>query len=156
MSWAGPYYEVPDDGPSYEVGAELPVLRRTMSSASMIAYAGATWDWHKLHYDHDYVSAKQLPAPVVDGQVFGALLVEQVQDWLGPGAMVRSLSFRFANLVYAGEIVQCQGRVTAYDAGLVTVTHEVVVLGDDGQPRHAAVSTATSTARVPAPGGVIR
>ena len=50
----------------------------------MVAYAGSTWDWHKLHYDTDYLAAKRVPAPVVDGQVFGALLAEQLLDWLGP------------------------------------------------------------------------
>ena len=75
----------------------------------MVAYAGATWDWHRLHYDPEFVAAARLPAPVVDGQVFGALLVELLQDWLGPRCFVHELHFRFKNLVFAGETVRCEG-----------------------------------------------
>ena len=52
-------------------GARLPVLERTIELPDMISYAGATWDWHRLHYDPQYLAEKQLPAPVVDGQAFG-------------------------------------------------------------------------------------
>ncbi|NUU22822.1 MAG: hypothetical protein HOV68_15115 [Streptomycetaceae bacterium] len=95
----------------------------------MVAYAGATWDWHRMHYDDTYTSGLGLPGPVVDGQVFGALLVEQVQDWLGPQARVASLHFRFRNLVFAGERVRCTGRVTAIEGEQVTVEQEIAVVG---------------------------
>jgi acyl dehydratase len=92
-------------------GDRLPDLERAITLTDMIAYAGATWDWHRLHYDPAYLAAKGLPAPVVDGQLFGALLVQQAQDWLGPQAMVRRLHFRFRELVFAGETVRCVAEV---------------------------------------------
>ena len=27
----------------------------------MVAYAGATWDWYRLHYDRDFVAAERVP-----------------------------------------------------------------------------------------------
>lgn len=93
-------------------GDRLPDLERAVTLTDMIAYAGATWDWHRLHYDPAYLAEKRLPAPVVDGQLFGALLVQQAQDWLGPQTVVRRLHFRFKELVFAGETVRCVAEVS--------------------------------------------
>ncbi|WP_104106790.1 MaoC/PaaZ C-terminal domain-containing protein [Nocardioides sp. 616] len=114
------------------VGDPVPPLTRTISLVDMVAYAGATWDWYRSHYDPAYVAEKKLPAPMVDGQVFGALLVEQLQDWLGPQSFVRELSFTFKNLVFAGETVRCEGEVTAASAGRLEVDLRVVVVAEDG------------------------
>lgn len=119
------------------VGSELPVLRRTITLTDMIAYAGSTWDWHRLHYDLDYLGRRGLAAPVVDGQFFGALLVAQAQDFFGSRAFVRSLHFRFANLVFAGDTVECAMRVTAAETRgrlvLATLAASVGVVGDDAR-----------------------
>jgi len=125
--------------PEVTVGDVVPSLTRTIELADMIAYAGATWDWHRLHYDPDYIAANQLPGAVVDGQVFGALLAEMVQDWLGPTAFIRRLDFRFANLVFAGETVRCEGNVSAVDGDALTLSMRVVVVGE---PERAAVAPA--------------
>ena len=119
------------------VGAEPPPLERTIELRGMVAYAGATWDWHRMHYDSAYLRERGLPAPVVDGQVFGALLAEQLQDWLGPRAVLRGLHFRFKNLVFAGETVRCTGRVTAVDGDTITVAQRIVVIDGDGTERVA-------------------
>ena len=66
------------------VGQAIPQLERTVSLVRMIAYAGATWDWHRLHYDPGYAAARNLPGPIADGQMFGAFLAEALLDWLGP------------------------------------------------------------------------
>lgn len=112
------------------VGVEVPPLTRTIALADMVAYAGATWDWHRLHYDRDWLAAHGLAEPVVDGQLFGALLAEAVQDWLGPRAVLRRLHLRFRELVVAGETVRCMGTVTEVDSGLITVEQRVEVLGE--------------------------
>lgn len=117
------------------VGAEVPALTRTIELADMVAYAGATWDWHRLHYDRDWLAAHGRSEPVVDGQLFGALLAEALQDWLGPRAVLRQLHFRFRELVLAGETVRCTGRVSQVDGGLVTVEQQVEVVGQ--RPRVA-------------------
>lgn len=126
--------------PGVTVGAAVPPLTRTIGLADMIAYAGATWDWHRLHYDPDYLAGKKLSRPVVDGQVFGALLAETLQDWLGPVAFLRSLQFRFASLVFAGETVRCEGEVTEVSADTITVA--LRVLAND--PERVAVTPASA------------
>lgn len=124
--------------PDVTVGTAVPPLLRTIELADMIAYAGATWDWHRLHYDPAYLAQNKLAQPVVDGQLFGALLAETVQDWLGPAAFLRSLEFRFASLVVAGETVRCEGEVT--EATEVTITVALRVVASD--PERVAVAPA--------------
>jgi acyl dehydratase len=92
--------------------------------------------------------AKQFPAAVVDGQVFGALLAEQLQDTFGPRATVRSLHFRFKNLVFAGETVRCSARVSDMtadpdgDGDLVVVESVVEVVDGQGEVDRVAVAPA--------------
>lgn len=122
-------------GPQLLLGAVVPPWSGPSPSPAWSPTASATWDWHRLHYDAAYAGARDLAAPVVDGQVFGALLAEQLLDWLGPACFLRSLHFRFARPVFAGESVRCVGRVTAVDGRLVTVEQTVEVLGPEPVPR---------------------
>ena len=118
-------------------------LERTIELPDMVAYAGATWDWHRLHYDSSWLTERGLDRPVVDGQLFGALLAEMVLDWAGEGATLTALSFRFKNLVFAGETVRCTGRVTAEDGDHVSIECTVEVLGEN-----ARVAVAPASAEV--------
>jgi acyl dehydratase len=133
-----------------QVGDRLPELARTIELPDMVAYAGATWDWHRLHYDPAYLASKGIPTPVIDGQVFGALLVEQLQDSLGPRAFVRRLEFRFKNLVFAGETVSCVSTVTEMhesdDTVVLSFDCEVVVVGDNAR---VAVGPASAVVVLP-------
>ena len=119
------------------------VLERTIELPDMVAYAGATWDWHRLHYDSAWLAERGLDRPVVDGQLFGALLAEMVLDWAGPDATLTALSFRFKNLVFAGETVRCTGTVVSDDGGLVTLECSVEVVGEN-----ARVAVAPASAEV--------
>lgn len=103
----------PETARSLYVGQSVPALERTLSQMRMVAYAGATWDWHRLHYEAAYCAARNLPGPVVDGQMMGALLAEMLIDWLGPRAFIRRLKFRLCAMVFAGERVRCEGEIVA-------------------------------------------
>jgi acyl dehydratase len=127
--------------PDVTVGSRVPQLARTIELPDMIAYAGATWDWHRMHYDPDYLAERKLSRPVVDGQLLGALLAETLQDWLGPAAFLRSLQFRFAGLVFAGETVRCDGEVTEVSDETITVALKVVVISE---PERVAVAPASA------------
>lgn len=129
---------------SPRTGDVVPPLEREIALPDMVAYAGATWDWHRLHYDPGFVADKQLPGPVVDGQVFGALLVEQLQDWLGPKSFVQRVSFTFRNLVFAGETVRCEGTVTEASGDRLSCDLRVVVVAADGSADRTAVAPAAA------------
>ncbi len=138
---------------THQVGDIVPPLERTIGLTDMVAYAGATWDWHKLHYDPAYVAEKRLPGPIVDGQVFGALLVEQLQDWLGADSFVHKLAFTFRNLVFAEETVRCEGTVAAVRSGEIDLDLRVIVVAEDGTEVRAAVNPATATVLLGQPDG---
>ncbi|HVL80564.1 MAG TPA: MaoC/PaaZ C-terminal domain-containing protein [Actinomycetota bacterium] len=110
-----------------KAGDALPPLERTITIADMVAYAGATWDHHRMHYDRQVSEAAGLPGPVVDGQALGALMAEQLIDHLGPRAFITHLSFRFRSMVFAGETVRCEAEVTEVGEEHVSTEHKVTV-----------------------------
>jgi acyl dehydratase len=124
------------------VGDSAPPLEKTAGPADLVAYAGATWDWHRIHYDAEFVASKRLPGPIVDGQVYGAWFVQLLQDWLGPRCFVRTLEFSFRNLMFAGETLRCEGTVSAVDGDEVTVDLTATVVGVDGATDRVAAAPA--------------
>ena len=130
------------------VGDAVPVLEKTATVVDLIAYAGATWDWHRIHFDPDFVAAKKLPAPLVDGQVYGAWFVQQLQDWLGPRCFVESLAFSFKNLMFAGETMRCEGVVTAVEGARVTLDLTGPMGGREGTPDRAGAAPVTAVVLV--------
>jgi len=66
-----------------KVGQRLPDLVRTITLTDMVAYGGATWDSHRLHYDPSFAVSAGMERPVVDGQMLGALFGEQLTRCLG-------------------------------------------------------------------------
>lgn len=131
------------DHATIAVGDGPPPLERTITLTDMVAYAGATWDWHKLHYDQAYAAEMDLPGPIVDGQVHGAYMVQMLQDWLGPQSFVHQLEFTFRNLVFADERLRFTGEVTEVVPGeQITVAMDVVVMAEDGSEDRVAVKPA--------------
>lgn len=114
-------------------GRSLRPLRRRIALADMVAYGAATWDWHRLHYDEAHARRLGAPAPLVDGQMLGALLAECVLRSAGPDARLVRLAYRNRAPVRAGETVVCSGTIaTSDDAGFsvdlsVTVGEQLVV-----------------------------
>jgi acyl dehydratase len=127
-----------------KVGDQVPALTKHCTLTSMIAYAGATWDWHRLHYDQEYLASKGLKAPVVDGQVFGAYVVQAIQDWLGESAFISELDFRYAGLVFAEEHVQVSGEVIEASSTEVAISLKIDVIDANGLVIRPAVTPITA------------
>jgi acyl dehydratase len=127
-----------------KVGDQVPALTKHCTLTSMIAYAGATWDWHRLHYDQEFLASKGLKAPVVDGQVFGAYVVQAIQDWLGESAFISELDFRYAGLVFAEEHVQVSGEVTDTSSTEVAISLKIDVIDSNGLVIRPAVTPITA------------
>lgn len=128
-----------------KVGDQVPALTKHCTLTSMIAYAGATWDWHRLHYDQEYLESKGLKAPVVDGQVFGAYVVQAIQDWLGESAFISALDFRYAGLVFAEESVQVSGEVTELTDNGLALALKIDVVDSSGSVLRPAVAPITAS-----------
>lgn len=77
----------------------------------MVMYAAATWDFHRAHYDREFARSAGFEAPVVDGQMIGALLAREVMRWGGPDSFLRMLDYRVSAMVYAGDRICVAGEV---------------------------------------------
>jgi acyl dehydratase len=130
---------------NFKVGDKIPLLQKQCTLTSMVAYAGATWDWHRLHYDMVYLKSKNLDAPVVDGQVFGAYAVQAIQDWLGETAFISSLDLRYAGLVFAEEHVQVSGQISEITKDQIVLSLEINVVKSNGDLVRSAVAPITAT-----------
>lgn len=93
------------------VGDALPTLEFDVNLTALVMYAGATWDFHRYHYDPAYVAERGMRAPFMDGQMIGALFSRQLMDWGGRDAFVRRLSYRLGTMVFAGDRIVLSGAV---------------------------------------------
>jgi acyl dehydratase len=110
----------------------------------LVAYAGATWDWHRMHYDVEWARAAGFPGPVLDGQQLGAWLAALVQEAAGPQWRLAEMAFRFAHTVHPGDTVRCTVRRTANNPGTLRYELSADVVGDDGEVRHPALTGASA------------
>ena len=98
-------------------GDRLPefTLRPTLRHAVM--YAAAMWEFQRIHYDAQWARDKEgLPGAVVQGPVLGNYLAQAIAHWTGPAAVVKHLEWRNHGLVAFGDVIRCQGTVTAKHA----------------------------------------
>ncbi len=127
-------------------GDVMPNAEKTLSTHDLMMYGAATWDWHRLHYDDGFAKSMGLPAPVLDGQIYGALFAKQAVGWLGPKAFIRRLNFRMRAMAFAGDTLRLEGQVSEVrveEDGAVAVLHQQVKKGDD------VVAEATTEVRLP-------
>ena len=130
------------------IGDELTPIVKEIGMARMMAYGAATWDFVRLHYDADYVREMGFDAPFVDGQMIGGFLTQLVQDWAGPDAFLRKLSFRNRVMVYPGDSLTCRGVVidisTTEEGGMVECN-----LWVDNQRNEKVVAPSVALIRFP-------
>ena len=104
-----------------KVGDALPVLEKTFTTVDLFAYGAATWDWHRMHYDAELAKSKGFSAPVIDGQMYGALFARVAMRWAGPRAFVTKMSLRMKSMAFAGDTLRAEGTVTSVDGATVVV-----------------------------------
>ena len=74
---------------------KVPPLEMEITLQAMVEYAAATWDFHRYHYDAEYVRALGFLAPFMDGQMLGGLVARQLMGWAGLEGFLRKLSIRY-------------------------------------------------------------
>ncbi len=105
----------------------LPPLERTLDLPALVAYSAATWDWYAIHYDATVAAEARLAAPLVDGQMLGALLAEHALNAFGGRGRITRMSFRFRSPVVAGETVRCAGTVAGRTGSTVHLAQQILV-----------------------------
>ena len=89
-----------------------------LTSVEAVAYAGATWDWHKLHHDQAYAASIGLDRPVIDGQMFGGMFAADAHRAAGEGYRISELSIRFRSMVFVGDVASIEVTVVSTDGGI--------------------------------------
>ena len=129
-------------------GEALPVLEIEMTLTRLVMYAAATWDFHRYHYDAAFAARHGMKAPVMDGQMVGALIGRLLDEWSGGQGFVRRLDYRLREPVFADDRIRLTGTVVSVEdtnAGRVVVC-SIEVRKADG----AVVSDdARATVRLP-------
>src|SRR5512132_1697590 len=112
-----------------KTGDKLPVLEKTFTPVDLFAYGAATWDWHRMHYDAELARSKGFAAPVIDGQMYGALFARVAMRWAGPRAFVTRMSLRMKSMAFAGDTLRAEGSVTSVN-GAIVVLEQRLARGD--------------------------
>ena len=95
------------------VGEEIPVLVREPDEVALFMFSAAAWLIHRVHYDHPFTTGHDNHAGLlVHGPLQGAWMLQAVTDWLGSGVRPRSVRYRHLAPAYAGETIECGGKVT--------------------------------------------
>ena len=84
-------------------GDKLAPLEKAFASVDLFGYGAATWDWHRMHYDAELARARGLPAPIIDGQMYGAVFARAALEWAGPRGFITRLSFKMKSMAFAGD-----------------------------------------------------
>lgn len=107
-------------------GDTLPPLDKTFTAVDLFAYGAATWDWHRMHYDAELARSKGFAAPVIDGQMYGALFARVAMRWAGPRAFVTRMSLRMKSMAFAGDTLRAEGSVTSVNGETVVLEQRLV------------------------------
>ena len=95
-----------------KVGDTIPPLVKKITLVQNVMYSAATWDFHRHHYDREFIQSKGFPGPFVDGQMFGAFLTQMVTQWIGPKGVLKKMGLNYRVMAFPGDTVTCQGQVT--------------------------------------------
>lgn len=96
-----------------EVGTQMPPrVFGPLTTQMFVRYSGASGDFNPIHFDESFAKASGYPAVFSQGMHHAALLSTFVTDWSHPSA-VRRFAVRFADQVWAGDVLTCTGEVTA-------------------------------------------
>jgi hydroxyacyl-ACP dehydratase HTD2-like protein with hotdog domain len=96
-----------------EVGQAIPALVKRPTSIQLFRYSAVTWNAHLIHYDESYARTEGYPAVLVQSHLHGCFLIQTALDWAGPGARLRWFRWENRHLAVPGDVLTCDGRVTA-------------------------------------------
>jgi acyl dehydratase len=109
-----------------QAGDNVPQFERVIDTEQLVRYAGASGDFSRQHWDHEYMVNQGFPGVIVHGWLTFAIMCEAVARWIPPEvATVTDFTVRYHRPHFPGPI-RCGGRV-------VSTT-------DDESGRHASLT----------------
>ncbi|MDN6159376.1 MAG: MaoC family dehydratase N-terminal domain-containing protein [Brevibacterium sp.] len=105
----------------------------------LFRYSALTFNSHRIHYDHPYVTGIEgYPGLVTHGPLTATLLLDAFMK-NHPEATVATYDFRAKSPLFAGEQIHLVGRSTGAN------THELEAIAPDGKTAIAATVTTTES-----------
>jgi len=104
-----------------QVGQELPPLSKVVTRVQIARYAGASGDFNPIHVDDEFARMVGLGGVIAHGLLTMGFASQAVSEWAGDPTALKKLKVRFAGMVRPGDTVTIRGRVSAVDAGQVTL-----------------------------------
>ena len=93
-------------------GTYLPPLVKKPTTRQLVKYAGASGDFHEIHYDKDFAQNTGLSGVILHGALKNAFLGQLVTDWMGDQGFLKKLSCQYRGMDVPGDTLTCKGRVT--------------------------------------------
>jgi hydroxyacyl-ACP dehydratase HTD2-like protein with hotdog domain len=101
-------------------GDELPAVSRDPDAVDLFMFSGAAWLVHRIHYDLPFTTDNDgHPGLLVHGPLQGVYLEQTARRALGPGARLRTITYRHLAPAYLGDSLESGGTVTSVDGGRV-------------------------------------
>ncbi len=100
------YYEDVDEG------GDIPPLVKHPTPRQLVMWAGASGDYHEIHYNKEFALSRGLPDIIVHGQLACCFLGQLITDWIGEEGVLKKLSCSYRGMNFPGEDLICQGKVT--------------------------------------------
>jgi acyl dehydratase len=100
------------------VGDQLPALELPITRTMIVATAIASRDYQDVHHDPELAEQRGSKDIFMNILTTNGLVGRFVTDWAGPGAVLKALRIRLGAPNYPGDVM--------------TLTGEVVLVGDDG------------------------
>jgi len=114
-----------------EVGTRLPELRKEATTRTLVQFAGASEDFHEIHYDREQAERLGLPDVILQGYLKKSYLAECVTNWIGSPQRLRRLSAEYRGV----DAPSRQGRPQSF-----TVRGRVTRLWQEGGEKLAEIS----------------
>jgi len=92
---------------------EIPALIKHPTTQQLVKWAGASGDYHEIHYDKDYALASGLPGVIVHGWLVFSFLAQMITDWMGTDGELVKLDGKYRSMLVPGEDIICKGTVTS-------------------------------------------
>lgn len=107
-----------------QVGDRVARSVTRVSRTQLFLFSAATYNAHRIHYDHTWATETEgLRDVVVHGPLHAALISRTVTDWMGPAGRLREFSLRHGSPAFADDEIECEAtvvdKVLDGDRGLV-------------------------------------
>ena len=115
------------------VGDRLPVMHKSASEAELFLYSAASFNPHRIHYDHAYAEFEGHADILVHGPLQGSWLTQFLTDWAGPQGRLVNLQWQNRASAYPNQALEFHGTVTAVDTATGEIAVDVHEQTADGQ-----------------------